>query len=145
MTHWARKNKQTNKNSKCIKLSSRLQLIIISTILLIILPIICPAFTYWPCETEGKADRVGEAVRVGLRDLEGVGAEDGSHSPPIRAGRLWGDVGLIMLQTDPKESLALTLLLALQVSGAAVGIPSYPLLVEELLQLQLKHARAQNL
>lgn len=50
-----------------------------------------------------------------------------------------------MLQTDPKESLALTLLLALQVSGAAVGIPSYPLLVEELLQLQLKHARAQNL
>lgn len=105
------------------------------------------ANTYWPSEAEGKADRVGEAVRVGLRYLEGVGAEDGGHSPPICAGRLWGDIGLIMLQTDSKESLALTLL-ALQVSGAsgtAVGIPRYPLLVEEFLQLQLKHARAQNL
>lgn len=105
--------------------------------------------TYRPCEAEGEADWVGEAVRVGLRHLEGIGAEDGSHSTAVGAGRLGGDVGLVMLQTNPKESLTLTLLvLALRMSratGAAVGVPRYPFLVEKLLQLQLKHSGAQNL
>lgn len=104
--------------------------------------------THWPCEAEGKADGVGEAVRVGLGNLERVGAEDWSHGAAVGAGRLWGDVGLIMLQTDPKESLAFTLLLALQMSGAsgaAVGVPRYTFLVEKLLQLELKHSGAQNL
>lgn len=53
-----------------------------------------------------------------------------------------------MLQTDPKESLAFTLLLALRMSGApgaAVGVPRYPLLVEKLLQLELKQSGGQNL
>ena len=93
-------------------------------------------------------DWVGEAVRIGLRDLEGVGSEDRSHSSAICAGGLWGYAGLIMLQTDLKESLALALLVTLQMrraSWAAVGVPRYPLLVEKLLQLQLKNARAQNL
>lgn len=105
--------------------------------------------THRPCEAEGEADWVGEAVRVGLRDLEGVGAEDGSHRTPVRARGLRGDVGLVVLQTNPKESLALALLVvALRMcsaTGAAVGVPRCPFLVEELLQLQLKHARAQNL
>lgn len=107
-----------------------------------------PVNTHRPCEAEGKADRVGEAVRVGLGHLERVGAEDGSHGPAIGAGRIWGDAGLIMLQTDPKERLAFALLLALQMSGAsgaAVGIPRYPFLVKKLLQLELKHSGAQNL
>lgn len=105
--------------------------------------------TYRPREAEEEADWVGEAVRVGLRHLEGVGAEDGSHSPAVGAGRLRGDVRLVVLQTNPKESLALTLLVvALRMSrapGAAVRVPRYPFLVEELLQLQLKHTGAQHL
>ncbi len=108
-----------------------------------------PANTHRPCEAEGEADWVGEAVRVGLRHLEGVGAEDGSHGTAVRAGRLGGDVGLVMLQTNPKEGLALALLvLALRksrASGAAVAVSRYPLLVEELLQLQLKHSGAPTL
>lgn len=104
--------------------------------------------THRPCEAEGEADRVGEAVRVSLGHLERVGAEDGSHGPAVGAGRIWGDAGLIVLQTDPKESLAFALLLALRVSGAsgaAVGIPRYPFLVKKLLQLELKNSGAQNL
>ncbi len=106
-----------------------------------------PVNTHRPCEAELEADRVGEAVRVGLRHLEGVGAEDGSHGAAVGAGGLGGDVGLVVLQTNPKESLALALLvLALSgASRAAVGVPRYPFLVEELLQLQLKHSGAQNL
>lgn len=48
-----------------------------------------------------------------------------------------------MLQADPKESLALALLVALRVRGASratVGVPSYSLLVEKLLQFELEHA-----
>lgn len=105
-----------------------------------------PINTYRPCEAEREVDWVGEAVRVGLRYLEGVRAEDGRHSTAVGAGRLGGDVGLVMLQTNPKESLALTLpVLALRMSrasGAAVAVPRYPFLVEKLLQLQLKHSRA---
>lgn len=104
--------------------------------------------THRPREAEGKADRVGKAVRVGLGHLKRVGAEDGSHGSAIGAGRLWGDAGLIMLQADSKESLAFTLLLTLRMSGAsgaAVGVPRYPLLVEKLLQLELKHSGGQNL
>lgn len=94
-------------------------------------------------------DWVGEGVGVGLRHLEGVGAEDWSHSTAVGTGRLRGDIGLVVLQTNPKESLALALLvLALRMSrasGAAVGVSSHPFLVKELLQLQLKHSGAQNL
>lgn len=104
--------------------------------------------THRPREAEGEADRVGEAIRVGLRHLEGVGAEDRSHGAPVGTGRLRGDVGLIVLETNPKERLALALLVvvALRVrsttAGAAVAVPRRPLLVEELLQLQLEHPRA---
>lgn len=102
--------------------------------------------THRPREAEGEADRVGEAVRVGLRDLEGVGAEDRSHCAPVGAGRLRGDVGLVVLETNPKESLALALLVvALRMrsatTGTAVAVPRCPFLVEELLQLQLEHPR----
>lgn len=53
-----------------------------------------------------------------------------------------------MFQADPKEGLTLALLVALCVrgaTGATVGVPGDPLLVQKLLQLQLKHTRAQNL
>lgn len=52
-----------------------------------------------------------------------------------------------MLQTDPKKSLALTLLLALsgRAPRTAIGVSRYPLLVEKLLQFQLENSRAQNL
>lgn len=106
------------------------------------------AVTYWPREAERKADRVGETVRIGLRHLEGVGAEDWGHSPAVGARGLGGDAGLVMLQADPKEGLTLALLVTLwmrRASWATVGVPRYPLLVEKLLQLQLKQARAQHL
>lgn len=104
--------------------------------------------THRPREAEGKAHWVGEGVRVGLRHLEGVGAEDGSHSSAVGARRLGGDVGLVVLQTDPKESLALALLVSLRMrraAGAAVAVSRHSFLVEKLLQLQLKHSGAQNL
>lgn len=46
-----------------------------------------------------------------------------------------------MLEADPKESLAFTLVMGLRLSatGTAVGISRYALLVEELLQFQLKN------
>lgn len=52
-----------------------------------------------------------------------------------------------MLQTDPKESLAFTLMMVLYLSaaGTAVGVSRYPLLIEKLLQFQLKNPRAKNL
>lgn len=53
--------------------------------------------THWPCEAEGKADWVGEAVCIGFWHLEGVGAQDRGHSSAVGAGGLRGDVGLIML------------------------------------------------
>lgn len=104
--------------------------------------------TYRPREAEVKADWIGEAFRIGLRHLEGVGAQNGSYSPAVSAGGLGGDAGLVMLQTDPKESLALALLVALwmsRASRAAVGVPRHPFLVEKLLQLQLKDSGARNL
>lgn len=104
--------------------------------------------TYRPCEAEVKVDWVGETFRVGLRHLEGVGAQDGSHSPAVGAGGLWGDAGLVMLQTDPKESLAFTLLVSLRMSRASratVGVSRHPFFIEKLLQLQLKDSGAQNL
>lgn len=85
--------------------------------------------THRPREAKGEADRVGEAVRVGLWDLEGVGAEDRSHCAPVGTGRLRGDVGLIVLKTNPKESLALALLVVVALrmrsvtAGAAVAVP----------------------
>lgn len=107
-----------------------------------------PQNTHRPSEAEGEADGVGETVRVGLRHLEGVGAEDGRHSPAVGAGRLGGDVGLVMLQADSEVSLALALLVSLQgcrASGTAVGVPRHPFLIEKLLQLQLKYSGAPDL
>lgn len=102
--------------------------------------------THRPCEAEREAHWVGEAVRVGLRYLEGVRAKHGGHGTAVRAGRVRGDVGLVVLQTNPKESLALALLVRMSsASGTAVGIPTYSFFVEELLQFELKHSRTQNL
>lgn len=107
--------------------------------------------THRPREAEGEADRVGESVRVGLRDLEGVGAEDRSHGAPVGARRLRRDIGLVVLETNPKESLALALLVVVALrmrraaTGAAVAVSRSPFLVEELLQLQLEHPRTQDL
>jgi len=92
--------------------------------------------TYRPREPELELNGIGEALRVGLRHLEGVGAQDGRHGAAVRARRLGGHVGLVVLQADAEERLALALLVALRWSGAAgatVAVPRHPLLVEELL------------
>lgn len=102
--------------------------------------------THRPCEAELEAHRVGEAVRVGLRHLEGVGAEDRSHCSAVRARRLGGNVGLVVLQTNPKEGFALAVLVRMSgASGAAVGIPTQPFFIQKLLQFQLKHSGTHNL
>lgn len=102
--------------------------------------------THRPCEAELEAHWVGEAIRVGLWYLEGIWTEDGSHCSAVRARRFGGDIRLIVLQTNPKESFALAVLVWMSgPSRAAVGIPVYPLFIKKLLQFKLKHSRTQNL
>ena len=50
----------------------------------------------------------GAARAVG--DAEGVGAEDGGDGAAVGAGRLGGDAGLVVLQADAEEGLAVALL-----------------------------------
>lgn len=104
-----------------------------------------------PGEAEGEADGVAEggvgAARA-VGDAEGVGAEDGGDGAAVGAGRLGGDAGLVVLQADAEEGLAVALLQP-GASGAAppaaVAVAEQPLLVDKLLQLQLEHPGAVNL
>lgn len=104
-----------------------------------------------PGEAEGEADGVAEggvgAARA-VGDAEGVGTEDGGDGAAVGAGRLGGDAGLVVLQADAEEGLAVALLQP-GASGAtppaAVAIIEQPLLVDKLLQLQLEHPGAVNL
>lgn len=107
--------------------------------------------THGPGEAEGEADGVAEggvgAARA-VGDAEGVGAEDGGDGAAVGAGRLGGDAGLVVLQADAEEGLAVALLQP-GASGAAppaaVAVAEQPLLVDKLLQLQLEHPGAVNL
>lgn len=103
---------------------------------------------YRPREAEVNPDGVGErTLRDDIWDLEWIGAEDGCHSAAVGARGLWGSVGLIVLETDPEEGLTLALLLERrsQTSFTAVFVTLYSLLVQKLLQLQLKNSRAKPL
>lgn len=103
---------------------------------------------YRPREAEVHPDGVGEgAVGEDVGDLEGVGAQDGGHGAAVRAWWLRGGVGLVVLETDPEEGLARALLLegGRQASSAAVLVALHSLLVQKLLQLQLKHSRTKTL
>lgn len=103
---------------------------------------------YRPREAKVNPDGVGErSLRDGIRDLEGVWAEDGCHGGPIGARGLWGGVGLIVLETDPEEGFTFTLLLIRrgETSLTAVFVALYSFLVQKLLQLQLKNSRTKPL
>ena len=107
------------------------------------------SFTYRPGEAEADPDGVGEAaLRDDVGDLERVGAEHGGHRAAVRAGRLRGRVGLVVLQADPEEGLTFTLLLLVVrglAASTAVFVPLDALLVEELLQFELEHSRTEAL
>ena len=96
---------------------------------------------YRPREAEVHPDGVGErSLGDGVRDLERVRAEDGRHGAAVGARRLRGGVGLVVLETDPEEGFTFTLLLVRrgQTALAAVFVALHSLLVQKLLQLQLK-------
>ena len=107
------------------------------------------SLAYRPGEAEADPDGVGEgALRDDVGHLERVGAEHGGHGAAVRAGRLRGRVGLVVLQADPEEGLTFTLLLLVGrglAGRAAVLVPLDALLVEELLQFELEHSRAEAL
>lgn len=103
-----------------------------------------------PGECKGEFDGVGEAwVRAdGLRHVEGVGSQHWGDSTAIGTWGLRGHTGLVVLQADPKESLALALLQALRAghpTTAAVHVPYRTFLIDELLQLQLEEPGARDL
>lgn len=100
--------------------------------------------TYGPGEAEGEADGiaeggVGTARAVG--DAEGVGAEDGGDGAAVGAGRFGGHAGLVVLEADAEEGLAVALLEpagAGAAPAAAIAVAEQPLLIDKLLQLQLE-------
>lgn len=100
--------------------------------------------TYGPGEAEGEADGIAEggvgAART-VGDAEGVGAEDGGDGGAVGAGRLGGHAGLVVLEADAEEGLAVALLEpagAGAAPAAAVAVAEQPLLIDKLLQLQLE-------
>lgn len=100
--------------------------------------------TYGPGEAEGEADGIAEggvgAARA-VGDAEGVGAEDGGDGAAVGAGRLGGHAGLVVLEADAEEGLAVALLEpagAGAAPAAAVAVAEQPLLIDKLLQLQLE-------
>lgn len=97
-----------------------------------------------PGEAEGEADGIAEggvgAARA-VGDAEGVGAEDGGDGAAVGAGRLGGHAGLVVLEADAEEGLAVALLEpagAGAAPAAAVAVAEQPLLIDKLLQLQLE-------
>lgn len=117
---------------------------------------------------ERESARPGEAEResygvaeggVAVGDAEGVGAQHGGDGVAVGAGGLRGDAGLVVLQADAEEGLAVALLQprhraapgaaagqgGAQTPSAAVAVPQQALLVHELLQLQLEHPGAPDL
>lgn len=106
------------------------------------------ACTHRPREAEVDADGVGEgALRDGVRHLEGVEAQHRRHGAAVRARRLRGGVGLVVFEADAEKGLTLALLLVGrgQAALAAVPVALHALLVEELLQLELKDPRTEPL
>lgn len=116
-----------------------------------------PCGTYGPGEAKGEANGVAEGgVGAGraVRHTEGVGAQHGRDGTAVGAGWLRGHAGLVVLEAHAEEGLAVTLLQcrthawptpATAAPTAAVAVAQEPLLVHELLQLQLKDPGAPNL
>lgn len=100
--------------------------------------------TYRPGEAEGKADGIAEGGVGAARAVghaEGVGAQDGGDGAAVGAGRLGGHAGLVVLEADAEEGLAVALLEpagAGAAPAAAVAVAEQPLLIDKLLQLQLE-------
>lgn len=97
-----------------------------------------------PGEAEGKADGIAEGGVGAARAVghaEGVGAQDGGDGAAVGAGRLGGHAGLVVLEADAEEGLAVALLEpagAGAAPAAAVAVAEQPLLIDKLLQLQLE-------
>jgi len=115
------------------------------------LPTLHRPTTHGPGEAEGEADGVAEGRISAARavgDAEGVGPQDGGDGTAVGAGRLGGHAGLVVLEADAEEGLAVALLQPTS-SGAAppaaVTVAEQPLLIDKLLQLQLEDPGATNL
>lgn len=100
--------------------------------------------TYGPGEAKGEADGIAEGGVSAARavgDAERVGAEDGGDGAAVGAGRLGGHAGLVVLEADAEEGLAVALLEpagAGAAPAAAVAVAEQSLLIDKLLQLQLE-------
>lgn len=99
-----------------------------------------------PGEAKGEADGVAEGgVRArAVREAEGVDAQHRSDGAAVGAGRLGGHAGLVVLEAHAEEGPAGARRRA-RAPAAAVAVPQQPLLVDELLQLQLEHPGAPDL
>lgn len=99
----------------------------------------------WPGEAEGESDGVAkggvDACAVG--QAEGVDPQHRRDGAAVGAGRLWGHAGLVVLEAYAEEGPAGAR--RARAPAAAVAVPQQPLLVDELLQLQLKDAGAPDL
>lgn len=99
----------------------------------------------WPGESEGESDGVAEGGvdACAIRQAEGVDTQHWRDRTAVGAGWLRGHAGLVMLEAYAKEGPAGAR--RARAPAAAVAVPQQPLLVDELLQLQLKDARAPDL
>lgn len=101
--------------------------------------------THWPGEAEGETDGVAEGGvdACAIRQAEGVDTQHWGDRAAVGAGWLRGHAGLVVLETYTEEGPAGAR--RTRAPAAAVAVPQQPLLVDELLQLQLKYARAPDL
>lgn len=101
--------------------------------------------THWPGEAEGESDGVAEGGvdACAIRQAEGVYTQHWRDGTAVGAGWLRGHAGLVVLEAYAKEGPAGAR--RARAPAAAVAVPQQPLLVDELLQLQLKYARAPDL
>lgn len=99
-----------------------------------------------PGEAQREADRVAEGgVGAGtVGQAEGVDAQHRRDGAAVGAGRLGGHAGLVVLETHAEEGPAGARRRP-RAPAAAAAVPQQPLLVDELLQLQLEHPRAPDL
>lgn len=101
--------------------------------------------THWPGESKGESDGVAEGGvdACAIRQAEGIDTQHWRDRTAVGAGWLRGHAGLVVLEAYSKEGPAGAR--RARAPAAAVAVPQQPLLVDELLQLQLKYARAPDL
>lgn len=90
--------------------------------------------TYRPREVEREVDGIGEARQGDIRaEIEHVLAENGRHDVTVRTRRRRVDLGLVLLEADPKPRLTDPRALAClgRVAGTALAQAVLAVLVHE--------------